>query len=1681
MKENKKMRKGRLAHWALMLALALTLLATAMPQAEAAKWMEPYLEEVVDWGVMRGDDAGNLNPDRVMTRAEFVVMMNRAFGFTEAGTESFSDVDKSAWYAQDMAIAKKAGYFNGSAEGAAKPGALVTREQAAAMLGRCLRMKGDGVMNTRFNDNQAIGPWSRGLVQECADMGIIQGYEDGSFRPRNHITRGQMACFLTRALGTRIAEPGEQSAGGVYGNLTITTPGVTLKDTTISGNLYLSGGVSLESLVLENVNVMGKIIISGGGEAQKGQSSVILRNVTAQGLEIDSLTDQFVSIRSEGLTNIANTTVRTSSFLEDLTDKGLGFQIISLEGNRDKTELQLAGNIKEVINRTPNSNLIFGQGTVEKVTVDEKAQNSNIRVDSYVNVGEMNLDTAGKVTGSGSVSHANVNAPGSQIEMLPDTIVVRPGITGSINQEIMDNIIAAESSEDPRILSGYPAVRNIAPTNADAVFAANKKGTIRWGLTARSDGSLNQEELLNPQNYKNKILASGTLTVAAAKAEMPAKLSGLVKDGSYYVSALLTDNRGRHSQVKLAAFTTPDDSIPNFAPGYPKAEAVKDGDGKLVIQTQVMPTKDCRLFYALLPKGAAAPTPNDFKTGSLGGALGWGQVDIHKNVPHLVARVNNASLKEQTEYDLYLWLNDADNGKSSTVQKLTIKTPDMTPPKLIHLDVTDVKDTAVSFSFSMDEPGTLYWAVVKKGVPFLAKEEIGSKLGNMKIETGVGALKKGNAAVGQALTDVIFTINGLEPQAEYALYYVIKDRAGNYGGYPTEELTPPIFFKTLDNQGPDVSQKFTHDGTDGGSIISPYPDTSIHLVFTESVQGIRDKDGELTLVPFDIALKDPTKKEELAEALRHHVRLYRKPVAGPAELVTERKDDPLHWTIDYTKVQVSVDAETGEMTLKFPYNEDPNKSALNLQSGTTYYFELEGIADTSPAMNRLINTTGGIRRLPEFTTIDAQMLFSPGTNIPGQDLDGNGNSDDDVFDMSFKLTPQTSASVDEDVVWDMLFWSEHTMDIQVWYRNEGDDPKWYPLGGDGKTMSIKPSPDKPDLGQSVTAKLGHAAAKPQNTQQGFEKLGAVQGPREYGIVVKTLNGSTERKDWSGSVTIGVMPISGSYGAISQMAMREMSREEYKKIQNGPNKVKEIGVPNEERLECYFQDKNAPFFINGHPTFDPGDSGVSIQVMLNRPNTTFYYVITEVGNIPTTLKLDQDFTTQLADVSLTKDNWETNLPTDGVKCSGQNKGNVSMPTSDNIINGETMYQGPKYVTGYQKTNGKLETVNVVDKLTPDTKYVAYFVLRGESSESISEVYAFRFRTKEVDRPVISVSVHDPLNATVYAKDQNGTPREADVKYLVMVRGKEGKLSEQKMADCWDPTNEAEYDKAKPAGGWEEYKKLTLIQAMQKRIVIGSLDKGSVFDLFANKSKQDEISGDLESAENVSTSIVKVGNLELRKVDCKGPVTGKDVVQPGDQKYWVVAMGRSPLGSSYAFAAGGFFFYDNQKPPLVTGLVTSVEGGPQGGVFDNIGDAMKARYTGEVTVTFSDALYYQQADGNTPLQVVDRPGTTADAGNGKISSAMVVGAKTTGISLVHGKQGDTTDPEVTTLTFKLTNVGYNAQVSFEKKLCNKNNQNGSVPLTIKLVVKEIPGQTGYFKAEFDLDEGCKDVWDGRVTTN
>ena len=1600
---------------AVLFGVSLTLTQTA----EAASWMDPYLNQMKEWGVMKGDANGELHGERAITRAEFVAMLNRAFAYQEMGANPFTDVPDNAWYADDIRIAYKAGYFQGSSATTASPNALVTREQAVALVGRSLRLKNTPGSTQDYQDGKRISTWSRGIVRQATDMGIINGYADGTFRPQEPITRGQAASVLSRAIGTLVNRSGEQDVGNVYGNLTITAPGVTLNNTIVTGNLYLTGGIGLDDVVLNNVTVGGKIVVCGTGASQKGESSVILRNVTANGLEIDSMTNQYLSVRAEGLTSIKDTVARTSSYIEDLTADGKGLSLIKLDG-ADGAQFQLAGNIKEVINRSPASFLGIG-GVANKVTVDERATGSTLDIGANGTVRDLNLDTAATVTGKGDITNATVNAAGSTIPMLPDTIVVRPGVTGNIGGTVMDSAAAIESSEDPRLLAGYPAARNVAPTSADAVFSANKSGTIYWAVTALTDGSVNETVLLNPAT-SHSVVKSGNIKVAASKTELTAKLSGLTKDGSYYISAMLVDARGRHSPVKVTAFTTPDDTVPAFATGYPYTNMTfskTDTVGKeQIVQAMVMPTKDCRLYYALLPKGSVAPTAANFKTGSITGNLGYGVVDVKKNTPLLIPRVNTAYLKEETTYDLYLWLNDADNGKSSAVKKLSVTTLDTTPPVLQSIRVSDVAARSVSVTFSVNEPATLYWAVVKHGADFFAngitdKETLAAKI---QIETGVGALKKGSANASKAATDVKFTVSGLEGQTRYDLYYVVKDKAGNYNVY-TEEFEFPLVLNTLDNESPTVKQEFTHDGTDSGKLPTPYPDTSIRLVFSESVKGkTQDGSGKPVYNDFKVIYdkmlqatgteKDNLRKA-LADALRAHIKLYYRPVSGQPALVAEKTPTATaaanpNWVIDYRYATVTLDADSGEMIVTFPYNKDkPEESAINLSSGVTYYFELSGIVDTSVAENAMVGSRG-VTKLPEFTTIDAQLVFSAVENS-GTDMD-----------MTFRISPVTASSVSDSILWDMVIWSDKTLSFEIYSREVGET-KWSKALG---TVDIYTTSDTPRIGVCLFGSLNQTP----------EQLKTFDADREYAIKIKSLEGSTVENDWSGKVALTLLPVSGTAEFLRNLSTVPLTPDKYKEFQNDIYAVKEIGVPREYTIFHTFRDQNPPTFVSGRPAFAVGDSSAKIDVLLSRSNTKYYYVVTKAGVIDTVLT-DNTLITAAS-------GWEK-LPQSGKELTDadvKNNGNVTAPLASDIT-GNKYLNNPSYIAGSGSYNGSIQHINLTG-LEASTKYIAYFVLKGESPESTSNVYAFRFETAEVVRPILSIDAFTTI-ATIKAD------RDAKVSYVVftaaMTNPPYTDTLRQHLID--NPTGSTYGRK------WNDsYGEYTLLKAMSTPVEENNASIGSVFDLFAKQDIKDAIATMVMSGQGGS-NIVASGSLTLNASNnnTSKPIDFSKSMQLGNQ-YWIVAVGQSPLGSGYAFSANYPLYVTDTQPPRVSNIATAITA--------TLGTPTRPAYSGTVSISFDKDLYYLQ-DAKTCLQVVDKPfnAFVSPQTNFISSAALVQCNPRNSITLEHHAEGTVGNPLCRALYFNFTRIVPGSTITFDLKLADANGNVGKSMGTLTITLKAV----------------------------
>ena len=1557
-------RRGKVLACALC-ALALVLLPAGQGARQAqAAYMDPYIEQAVQLGLMRGDIEGNLMPENDISRAEFVTIINRAFGYDAMGGIPFEDVPADAWYAEDVDIAYTAGYITGTSESTFSPLASLTREEAVVILARNLMMQPSVGENISFSDSRDLSAWSRGLVATAAGYGIIEGYPDGSFHPQEAITRGDVAVMLLKAVGTPIQEPGEESLGEVWGNVTITTAGVTLRDTVVGGNLYITAGVGLGGVILENVTVLGEIVVSGGGVSERGDDSVVLRNVDAPNLIVDSLKNQLVSLRVEGNSVLDDASVRTDTYLVDNTPSGAGVLQTELNGE-EGLSLTLSGNIEEVVNRTPGSTLMLSSGQASVITVDEAATESLLEIVSGAKADTVNLDTATELTGDGDIGHLVVNAPGSTVAMLPDQITIRPGITATIDGEVMDSEAAAEASADPRLLAGYPQVTDLAPTTASVQFSGNKRGTVYWAVTSVTDGSVETGDLLSPPSYTTTIVANGAVELTGANQPATVQITRLTSDGSYYLSAVMQDVRGDQSPLKVISFTTPDDSVPGFADGYPYLSRITN----VSAQATVMTTKTCRLYWAVLPAGAAAPTAQDFRANAVTGNLGFGTLDVTKNTPYSFD-VNNVALEELEDYTLYLWLTDIGGGQSSRVESLDFTTVDRTPPIFnTNATVNRVERTSVGLYANLNEDGILYWVVVPQGEEYpkpLAGQtgavDLASDTAKLQVSSGMNALDSGSVRM-RAGEDIDFTVSGLEPETAYDLYYVAQDEAGNYSA-----RVQMITIHTLDSNAPTVTQEFTeYNGTE---VDRPLPSTDIRLVFSETVQSVSENraltDYYQAVVSAATDEERASARETMANFLRSSIQLYVNTGNGRPDLVPEATGTmdktTEDWVIDYRYAEITM--EDGKTVVTFPTSTVTRESALNLASGGTYHFEITAntVSDTSDARNAMGRTT-----LDEFTTVFAivnlsnpnEAEFGAGETV----LDGTTaedpedtvtfpTADDRAIDISWTLSPESTTTVAENINWDMIMWFNASVEFDLYARENtpGErDGTWELIG---RNVSVIVPPNDERVGVSLTRIL-----RPGNNPQ-FDRLQTLDDETdyEYAIHFTRVGTLTDRDTWSQRIVMGVTVLAGATDGLQALAMGSLTDADLEReLEAG---LINIGMPSDFTLRKQFNDQTAPVFTNDHPTFEVGASLVNMSLSLNRPGTVFY-VVAPIGTLPTRgYQLDAEgnrvgdrltFSPTIPEnateeeIAILKQDYNKLYTYGNYDDQFAYPFEITAPTVLQIVNADYTNNRIKY--GSVRVD-VAESVCTVEDLEPLQDYVAYFVIQGTSSQVYSEqVYAYRFTTSDVEPAYITLRA---LNPEVEFR----TSQDANLYYALYAPSQLPTELTAPMLDYLNPDMDAAaFDAA--------YPNITVLEAMCQ-----TLDEvgRSLFDVYANDSIKETIRIILQS--QTGGGSLDQGNFQAMTQNEPEEHDFTDAMDPNSVTMYVcLATAQNVLGGEWTFKAVNNVCIPDDEAPILEYYSSNGTADPSTGLV-----------SGTFTVRFNEVLYYMPEGGDSnsvePIVRIDK---------------------------------------------------------------------------------------------------------------
>ena len=164
-------------------------------------WYKDAVQYANDNGLMTGVSANEFAPEATTTRAMIVSILARLEGVTTAQAAGFADVNDE-WYATAVNWAANVGVVNGYEDNTFRPNQPITREQLAAILMNYAAYKGEDVSARADLSAYTDQPstWATDTMSWAVAEGLISGVTNDELRPQGNATRAQVAAILQRFL-----------------------------------------------------------------------------------------------------------------------------------------------------------------------------------------------------------------------------------------------------------------------------------------------------------------------------------------------------------------------------------------------------------------------------------------------------------------------------------------------------------------------------------------------------------------------------------------------------------------------------------------------------------------------------------------------------------------------------------------------------------------------------------------------------------------------------------------------------------------------------------------------------------------------------------------------------------------------------------------------------------------------------------------------------------------------------------------------------------------------------------------------------------------------------------------------------------------------------------------------------------------------------------------------------------------------------------------------------------------------------------------------------------------------------------------------------------------------------------------------------------------------------------------
>ncbi|WP_158289542.1 S-layer homology domain-containing protein [Paenibacillus flagellatus] len=175
----------------------------------ASHWAKSDIELLASKLIVEGATSSEFQPDRNLTRAEFVALAVRAFGLVEIkGVTYFNDVETGDWHSGIVAAAAKAGLIDGYEDGTFRPNDSITREELAAIVVRAYTYAGGRIAMDDSSQSQLLAKWAdadrivwgQKDVAKAVSAGFMVGMTDSTLETYGSATRAQTVAMLKRVL-----------------------------------------------------------------------------------------------------------------------------------------------------------------------------------------------------------------------------------------------------------------------------------------------------------------------------------------------------------------------------------------------------------------------------------------------------------------------------------------------------------------------------------------------------------------------------------------------------------------------------------------------------------------------------------------------------------------------------------------------------------------------------------------------------------------------------------------------------------------------------------------------------------------------------------------------------------------------------------------------------------------------------------------------------------------------------------------------------------------------------------------------------------------------------------------------------------------------------------------------------------------------------------------------------------------------------------------------------------------------------------------------------------------------------------------------------------------------------------------------------------------------------------------